>query len=205
VRVLSVERFDRLRAGDGRWLRIPQEDFCQALAVPPSLKYNAEGGPGIRECLHLLNGSDYAAENRLAFIKAQIIFWLIGATDGHAKNFSLFMTPGGRYRMTPLYDIMSLQPNFAAGQLQQKDFRLAMAVGQRRHYPVEEIMPRHFLQTAKAAGVAEDQVNGLFAALAKDADAALDRAVKAMPAGFPMEIADSIAEGLRARAGKRWA
>jgi serine/threonine-protein kinase HipA len=205
MRVLSVERFDRLRAGDGRWLRIPQEDFCQALAVPPSLKYNAEGGPGIRECLHLLNGSDYAAENRLAFIKAQIIFWLIGATDGHAKNFSLFLTPGGRYRMTPLYDIMSLQPNFAAGQLQQKDFRLAMAVGQRRHYPVEEIMPRHFLQTAKAAGVAEDQVNGLFAALEKDADAALDRAVKAMPAGFPMEIADSIAEGLRARAGKRWA
>ncbi|MAN66217.1 MAG: hypothetical protein CME91_06185 [Hyphomonadaceae bacterium] len=72
------------------------------LPVPPKRKYNNEGGPGIRECLCLLAGSDYPEEDRLAFVKAQITFWLIGAIDGHAKNFSLFLTPDGRYRMTPL-------------------------------------------------------------------------------------------------------
>ncbi|MFV0296481.1 MAG: HipA domain-containing protein [Hyphomicrobiaceae bacterium] len=199
VRVLAVERFDRLKARDGRLLRVPQEDFCQALSVPPSLKYNSDGGPGIGDCLNLLNGSDYAEEDRLAFLKAQIVFWLIGAPDGHAKNFSLFLTPGGRYRMTPLYDIMSTQPNFAAGQLQRKEFRLAMAVGDRRHYRIDKIAPRHFLQNAKAAGVAEGKVEEVFAALAKDADTALERAVSAMPKGFPARIVDLIAEAMRAR------
>ena len=199
VRVLAVERFDRLKASDGRLLRVPQEDFCQALSVPPTIKYNSDGGPGIRECLNLLNGSDYAEEDRLAFLKAQIIFWLIGAPDGHAKNFSLFLTPGGRYRMTPLYDIMSTQPNYAAKQLQRKEFRLAMAVGDKRHYPIDEIMPRHFLQNAKAAGVEEEKVEEVFATLADSADAALERAVKAMPKDFPAEIAGSIGDAMRTR------
>jgi len=202
VRVLAVERFDRLKAGDGRLLRVPQEDFCQALSVPPTLKYNSDGGPGIRECLALLNGSDYAEEDRLAFLKAQIVFWLIGAPDGHAKNFSLFLTPGGRYRMTPLYDIMSTQPNYAARQLQRKEFRLAMAVGDKRYYQIDDIMPLHFLQNAKAAGVAEDRVEEVFATLAKSADAALERTAKAMPKGFPAEIVEPIGEAMRTRVTK---
>jgi len=202
VRVLSVERFDRLKARDGRLLRIPQEDFCQALSIPPTMKYTSDGGPGIRECLNLLNGSDYAEEDRLAFIKAQIIFWLIGAPDGHAKNFSLFLTPGGRYRMSPLYDIMSMQPNYVAKQLQRKDFRLAMPVGDNRNYPIEKIMPRHFLQNAKAAGVAEEKVGEVFGTLAKNADQALAQAVNAMPKGFPGEIIEPIAEAMRNRLKK---
>lgn len=199
VRVLAVERFDRLKASDGRLLRVPQEDFCQALSVPPTLKYNNEGGPGIRECLNLLNGSDYAEEDRLAFLRAQIVFWLIGASDGHAKNFSLFLTPGGRYRMTPLYDIMSLQSNYTAKEFQRKEFRMAMAVGDNRHYPIEEIMPRHFQQNAKAAGVAEDRVEALFASLVKETSSALDGAVKQMPDDFPRKLAEDVAEGALAR------
>ncbi|MFC4726446.1 type II toxin-antitoxin system HipA family toxin [Glycocaulis abyssi] len=199
VRVLAVERFDRLKASDGRLLRVPQEDFCQALSVPPTIKYNSDGGPGIRECLNLLNGSDYADEDRLAFLKAQIVFWLIGAPDGHAKNFSLFLTPGGRYRMTPLYDIMSTQPNYAAKQLQRKEFRLAMAVGDNRYYRFDKITPRHFLQNAKAAGVAEEKVEEVFANLAKHSDAALERAIKAMPENFPAEIVEPIGDAMRTR------
>ncbi len=202
VRVLAVERFDRLKASDGRLLRVPQEDFCQALSVPPTIKYNSDGGPGIRECLNLLNGSDYAEEDRLAFLKAQIVFWLIGAPDGHAKNFSLFLTPGGRYRMTPLYDIMSTQPNYAAKQLQRKEFRLAMAVGDKRHYHIDEIMPRHFLQNAKAAGVAEAKVEEVVATLAKSVDAALERTVQAMPNVFSADFVEPIGEAMRTRVTK---
>lgn len=199
MRVLAVKRFDRLKAKDGRLLRIPQEDFCQALSVPPTLKYNRDGGPGIRECLTLLNGSDYAEEDRLKFLKAQIVFWLIGATDGHAKNFSIFLTPGGRYRLTPLYDIMSVQPNYAAGQIRRREFRLAMAVGVNRHYIIEGIMPRHFLQMAKVAGVPKVGVEEILDTLESSAESALERATQAMPNGFPGDIADQIAESLKAR------
>jgi serine/threonine-protein kinase HipA len=198
--VLAVERFDRLKASDGRLLRVPQEDFCQALSIPPTVKYNSDGGPGIRECLNLLKGSDYAEEDRLAFLKAQITFWLIGAPDGHAKNFSLFLSPGGRYRMTPLYDVMSTQPNYAAKQIGRREFRLAMAVGDKRRYHIEEILPRHFLQNAKAEGVADDKIEALFADLFKITDDAIDRAVSQMPKGFAPEIVEPIAEGTRSRA-----
>jgi len=58
IKVLVVERFDRRFAKDGRLLRLPQEDCCQALGVPPERKYQSDGGPGIREIATLLRGSD---------------------------------------------------------------------------------------------------------------------------------------------------
>jgi serine/threonine-protein kinase HipA len=110
-RVLIVERFDRLWTQDGRLLRLPQEDCCQALSVVPSRKYQSDGGPGVEAILQLLRGSDTPTEDQRNFLKAVIAFWLLGATDGHAKNFSVFLLPGGRYHMTPLYDVISAQPS----------------------------------------------------------------------------------------------
>lgn len=86
VRVLVVERFDRLRTRDGRLIRSPQEDRCQALSVPPTRKYQSGGGPGIVDVVRLLGAGDRRGPDQLAFFKSQIIFWLIGATDGHAKK-----------------------------------------------------------------------------------------------------------------------
>jgi hypothetical protein len=88
-----------------RLLRIPLEDRCQALSIPPALKYESDGGPGIESILRLLRGSDSPQEDQRTFLKAVIVFWLLGATEGHAKNFSVFLSPGGRYRMTPLYGL----------------------------------------------------------------------------------------------------
>jgi len=90
-------------------LRLPQEDSCQALSIPPALKYESEGGPGITAILRMLRDSDTPAEDQRAFLKTIVVFWLMGATDGHAKNFSVFLYPGGRYRMTPLYDFGARQ------------------------------------------------------------------------------------------------
>ena len=61
--------------------------------------------------LNVLEGSDTPADNQRAFMKAQLLFWLIGATDGHAKNFSVFLGPGGSFRLTPLYDVLTAQPS----------------------------------------------------------------------------------------------
>jgi serine/threonine-protein kinase HipA len=109
-RVLVVERFDRSRRDAGRTIRLPLEDGCQALGFPPTLKYQNDGGPGMRDIFGLLKGADDAQADQIAFFKSQILFWLIGATDGHAKNFSVFLKPGGRYSLTPFYDVLSAQP-----------------------------------------------------------------------------------------------
>ncbi len=137
-RTLIVERFDRKLASDKSWwLRLPQEDFCQATATPPALKYESDGGPGIRRILEVLQGSERAEEDRRDFLRTQVVFWLLAAIDGHAKNFSLFLLPGGAYRLTPRYDVLSAHPVLGngRGRLARQKVRMAMAVwGANRHY-----------------------------------------------------------------------
>jgi|JI7StandDraft_1071085.scaffolds.fasta_scaffold25403_2 serine/threonine-protein kinase HipA len=198
-RVLVVERFDRTYARDGRLLRQPQEDFCQALSVPWATKYENDGGPGIIDCLDLLGASDEVTLDRQAFLKAVVAFWLLGATDGHAKNFSIFLYPGGGFRLTPLYDVLSVQPVIDARELTHNRYRMAMAVGDRRHYRVESIMPRHFYQTGARAGLDEGTIRGLFAQFVADAPEAI-RATKAgLPRWFPKDLATSIFAGFNSR------
>lgn len=197
--VLVIERFDRHWTKDGRLLRLPQEDMCQALSVPPTLKYESEGGPGMVDILNLLKESDTPAEDQAMFLKAQIVFWMIGATDGHAKNFSIYLLPGGRFHMTPLYDILSVAPNHAAAQLQRKQVRLAMAVGDKRHYRLHQIMPRHFIQTAKKAGIGTQIVEDIFSELSAQIPKAISATEKKLTKNFPAEVAGPLFESLEAR------
>lgn len=198
-RTLIVERFDRLWTRDGRLLRLPQEDCCQALSVPPTRKYEPEGGPGLREIIALLRSSDAPDEDITMFMRANIIFWMIGATDGHAKNFSVFLTPGGRFRLTPLYDVLTAQPSFDAKQITRRQFRLAMAIGEKRHYVVNDIMPRHFVQAAAIAGVGKPLMKALFEDLAVSAPGSLAAVAKALPKNFPMDLLDSVTAAVERR------
>ncbi|MGC1295753.1 MAG: HipA domain-containing protein, partial [Alloacidobacterium sp.] len=198
-RALVVERFDRLHTRDGRLLRLPQEDCCQALSVPPPRKYEPDGGPGMRQILDLLKASDEPEADQTIFLKAQIVFWLLGATDGHAKNFSIFLLPGGRFRLTPLYDVMSSPPNVDAGEIRHNAMKLAMAVGDNRHYIIDSIVPRHFLQTAARCGVSVSLVQGILDQIENDTDRAIDTAVNDQSPGFPERIVSSVIEGVRWR------
>ena len=198
-RALVVERFDRRWAQDGRLLRLPQEDMCQALSTPPAIKYEAHGGPGIEKILRVLSGSDEPALDQATFLKANIWFWLLGATDGHAKNFSVALGPGGRYRLTPLYDILSVQPLVDAGQVRHNQYKLSMAVGDNRHYAVGSIMPRHFIQTARRAGMGEMAVEAIFEELMERIPPALEAVEAGLPADMPADLAASIFRGVRAR------
>jgi len=199
TRALVIERFDRLRARDGRLIRLPQEDCCQALSVPPTRKYQSEGGPGIVEICGLLQGSDEPLRDRANFLKATILFWLIGATDGHAKNFSIALMPGGRFTMTPLYDVLTVQPSLDAGQLQDKDMKLAMRAGKSRHYKVSEIQGRHFVETGLAAGFSREQVAQVFEDIRARAEQAFLTALADMPAGFPEALFASVKRGFEQR------
>lgn len=199
TRALVIERFDRQWTQEGRLLRLPQEDCCQALSVPPSRKYESDGGPGMARVLDLLKGSDEPDRDRRLFLKAQIIFCLLGATDGHAKNFSIFLRPGNRFVLAPLYDVMSAQPALAAGLLRRNQITLAMVVGKNRHAVMDRIAPRHFIQTGEGSGMGAREVESLFAELVGAGNEATERVLTVLPSGFPASIADAIVEGLRGR------
>jgi len=198
-RVLVVERFDRHWKGADTILRLPQEDCCQALGVPPTLKYQSDGGPSVREILGLLKGADDPHADSIAFFKSQVLFWLIGATDGHAKNFSIFVKPGGRYALTPFYDILSAQPAVDKGQIAANRFRLAMSAGTNRHYRIGEITGRHFVQTGKAAGQGGRGMKDAISELIGRAPEALAIARAAMPKDFSTTIDHSIAAAVAGR------
>ncbi len=194
--VMVVERFDRTwRAGV--LYRLPQEDLCQALGVPPTRKYQSDGGPGIVDVMSFLNGAIAPYEDRLTFMKAQIVFWLLAAIDGHAKNFSIFLTPGG-YRLTPLYDVMSAAPY---PQFPAQKVKLAMAIGNKGYYRLSQIQLRHFYQTGKKAGLLEKDMDSIFSDLnARMENAITEATALAVDAGMPEATLGPILEGVRKRA-----
>jgi serine/threonine-protein kinase HipA len=198
-RVLIVERFDRLFTNDKRLLRIPQEDCCQALSVPWTRKYENEGGPGVQQILKLLSGSDDADTDRRNFLKAIIVFWLLGSTDGHAKNFSVFLSPGGGYRLAPLYDIVSAQPSLEAKHIRRNKTKMAMAVGDKRHYTLESVVARHFIQSAVKAGLGRAIALEVIDGILETVPAALDQTIARLPKKFPSAVVESIAKGIGAR------
>ncbi len=196
--VLVVERFDRHWMNQGSWIaRIPQEDFCQALGVAPDRKYEQHGGPGIAACLRLLQGSAAQGDTAL-FLQTQLAFALMAATDGHAKNFSIFLQRGGSYEMTPLYDVLSMWPYFgpAPNQFNRHRAGLAMAVRSKNvHYLFHTIHLRHWQQLALQNGGAP--VWQAMLALLDRLDAALAQVEAALPDDFPQRTWSTIAQGAR--------
>lgn len=198
TRALVVERFDRAWI-DGRLIRLPQEDCCQALSVPPARKYQSDGGPGLVEIATLLQGGDNPAADLATLFKAQLAFWLIGATDGHAKNFSLFLHPRGGYALTPLYDVLTAQPSLDEGRIDRRQMKLALSVGEKRHYRIDEITPRHFLQTAACVGLPKMLAETALAQVATDMPAALHKLAADLPASFPAMLFESVSTGIQRR------
>jgi serine/threonine-protein kinase HipA len=122
---LLVERYDRLKHEDGTISRLHQEDFCQALSVPPELKYEEEGGPGTEHSLNLIDrATARPAAGRLNFIRMLIFHYLVGNADAHAKNYALLYR-GDAPDLAPLYDVVctAAYPRLAK--------QLAMAIGGR--------------------------------------------------------------------------
>jgi serine/threonine-protein kinase HipA len=194
--VIVVERFDRVWRNDVLY-RLPQEDICQALGIPSTQKYQSDGGSSIIDVLEFLNGAAVPREDRLSFMKAQIVFWLLAAIDGHAKNFSVFLTPGG-YKLTPLYDVMSAAPY---PELSDHKIKLAMAVGKSNHYRIKEILPRHFYQTGQKAGLQKGDIDNIFSGLLEQIDNAISEVSSlADRCGMPKNTSDPILSGLKKRA-----
>ncbi len=95
----------------------------------------------------MLKGSVQADKDLTKLLTAQLLFWLLAAPDGHAKNFNIRILPQGRYQLTPLYDVMSIWPveGHRPNQFSMFKAKMAMAVlGRNKHYLFKDIQRRHF-------------------------------------------------------------
>jgi serine/threonine-protein kinase HipA len=211
-RVLVVTRFDRRWSGTTAkevqrrsfkptprtWItRLPQEDFCQASGLPPTRRYESEGGPSIQSSLGILAGSTNPDQDEITFLLAQLSFWLLAATDGHGKNFSIFHHREGSYGLTPLYDVLSAWPviGHRRNELPLERAKLAMAIrGRKPHYRIDEITGRHWRELA--ARVAVPDLWTRMQALVAEMPAALERVEARLPQQFPERIYSRIRAGV---------
>ncbi|WP_261882657.1 type II toxin-antitoxin system HipA family toxin [Vibrio pelagius] len=197
IKALAVERFDRRWTKDrAGLLRLPQEDICQVFGMPSSIKYESQGGPGIAQIMELLMGSSNALEDRYNFMRFQVFQWLIGATDGHAKNFSIYIDKGGSYRLTPFYDILSAYPLLGGKGLNIRKLKLAMGLKatKGKKYEISKILPRHFLDTAKAVNFNQDTMQEIIDEMKDALPKAMLQVSATLPKGFPEHIVSSIFE-----------
>jgi serine/threonine-protein kinase HipA len=210
VKVLVVRRFDRTwwthPSGDSRLIRLPQEDMCQATGVPPEAKYEADGGPGMDRILDVLDGSMTREQDRRDLFKAQLLFWMLCATDGHAKNFSLFLRPDGRYQLTPLYDVLSAYPVLGEGPGKMSPFKAKMAMAVRSknaHWKMRDILRRHWVALGARHGVLDEGGRGvehLIDDIAARTPEVIAKVRSQLPKGFPAPLANAVFDGMQAAA-----
>lgn len=205
-KALVVERFDRSPSSDGGWIiRLPQEDMCQATATSPLRRYQSDGGPGIARIMETLHGSDAAELDRTNFFKTQIIFWVLAATDGHGKNFSIALLPGGGYRATPIYDVLSAHPVIGTGknQIAPHKARLALAVrGSANYYLIENIRRRHWIAQARQVGLGAAAVTQMIEQVIESTESVIGEVGNLLPDDFPMDVAEAVFSGMRKQAAR---
>jgi serine/threonine-protein kinase HipA len=199
-KVLMVERFDRALHSSGKyWLRLMQEDFAQATGTPWHRKYQADGGPGLVEIARILRGSQDSQRDLTTLFRAQLLFWMLAATDGHAKNFSIRILAGGHFHLTPLYDVLSAWPIIGkkANEIPLEKVKLAMALpGERPRYHLQSIQRRHFETLAKKLGLGAES-NALIDEMVAATPAAIETVDRALPKGFPQALLERVFAGLR--------
>ena len=204
-RILVVERFDRRVNASGQWImRLPQEDFCQVEGVSPLQKYENDGGPGLQALFKTLRQSENAEQDMHTVMAAQLLFWLLGAPDGHAKNFSVHLLPGGRFQLTKLYDVMSAYPVMGDSPNLWSPFEIKMAMallGKNRHYHMHNILRRHFNSTARKVGYA-DNAEPIIEDILQRTPSAIEEVNANLPPGFNQKVADTILGGVRDAAMK---
>ena len=176
---LVVTRYDR--AGlDGSIRRLHQEDMCQVLGLPPTKKYQNEGGPGCAELGEAIRThSGEPGDDAWTFARAIMLNWIIGGTDAHAKNFSMLIGAGGRARFAPLYDIASTLPY----GFDPKKLKLATRIGGK--YLLEAIHSRHWSKFAKELRVPSAEVLKMGRTMAET-----------LPGAFAEIVGEARADGL---------
>jgi serine/threonine-protein kinase HipA len=193
---IVIERYDRVRAS-GTIRRVHQEDVCQAMSLPPTRKYQSDGGPGVREIAELLTTFSTApAEDTKTFVGAIAFNWLVAGTDAHAKNYALLLGSEARIRLAPLYDLASALPYPG---MQPVGLKLAMKIS--GEYGLRNIAERHWRRFAVEVHQNPDDVLANLRAVAgamPDHVSTIQK--RAKNGGLVHAIVDRLSEKLIARA-----
>ena len=148
---IVVERYDRVVLEDDSVVRLHQEDFCSAAGRLPARKYEADGGPGLRDMTRTVN---QAATDRAAAVRELGDFaafnYVSGSPDGHSKNLSLLLLPG-QTRIAPLYDLATGLPY----ETKNPEYRqVAVSIGGRRKFG--QVLGKHWDRAADQLGIPAD-------------------------------------------------
>lgn len=193
--VLVSERYDRAHI-DGRWHRLHQEDFCQALSVSPEKKYqHRDGGPGIADIAGLIRSLPLEEDRRstgLAFYRAFVFNIVAGGTDAHAKNYSLLLA-GRSARLAPLYDLLT----YAAYWNGVSRIDSAMSVA--GEYAFARISLARLIEAGRQFGVDADTAGEIVNTVRNGVMVAFESARPLIErhGGAALEIADDLLGGLR--------
>ncbi|MCA3968220.1 HipA domain-containing protein [Vibrio vulnificus] len=193
AKALAVERFDR-SFGERSVSCRHQEDFCQILGVPEHRKYQSENGLGITSIADVLNFSAESNVNTHDFFKFMILQYLLGATDGHLKNFSVHIDPEGHYQLTPFYDLLSAYPVVGPKGLNKRKLKLSIGLKASKGYKynINKIYLRHIEQTASQFGISNANCHEIVSGLLSQFNNALISIDKQFPAAEFALVKDAI-------------
>ncbi|UPK05709.1 type II toxin-antitoxin system HipA family toxin [Bradyrhizobium sp. 170] len=193
---IVVERYDRQLSGNDI-IRIHQEDVCQAMGIPPTKKYQNEGGPTPANVIDILrtNSTDRAADVQ-TFVSALGFNWLIGGPDAHAKNYSLLLAGGPHVRLAPLYDVASILPY---DDVDMRKIKLAMKVG--GEYKLDLIGLRQWQKFARETRIDTDELIASLISMAEQIpDLVTDIRARALEEGLDNAVIGRLAKALSTRA-----
>lgn len=160
---LLIKRYDRKiienEGGKNNIIRFHQEDFCQALSIPSTKKYQNEEGPSLKQCFRLIREQSSVPVLDIDHLLNAVIFnFLIGNCDAHGKNFSLLYLDG--VRLSPLYDLICTL------YYDELDSKMAMKLG--GEYDIHKIRPKHFDLFAEEVGLSKAELHKRLLKLSDD-------------------------------------
>lgn len=193
---LLVARYDREPDGD-RTRRLHQEDFCQALGIPPQRKYQAEGGPNLPDCFAVLRRASAVPARDAGHLLAYVtLSFLVGNHDAHGKNLSLLYRPD-RTELAPAYDVLSTFVYRGARRLSRK---MAMSIG--TEYRPEYVRARHLEAMLRDSGLGASAARRRIASIAASAPAHSHAARAALAAGgWDAHVLGRIVDMVQQRSG----
>lgn len=155
INYLLVTRYDRTmiqtQKTNEEIERVHQEDFCQALGVPSTKKYQNEEGPSLKQCFNLIREHSSIPVLDLEKLLDAVIFnFLIGNCDAHGKNFSILYLDQFQFQLAPLYDLICT--------LYYEDIEKKMAMKLGGEYEIYRVRPENFDKFADEVGLSKPEV-----------------------------------------------
>ena len=179
--LLATERFDRTKmdkahkiSGLKKPYRLHQEDFCQAMGMPASQKYEGPEGRYLHDAFKLiLDHSARPLEDQLRLWDIIVFDYLAGNTDNHLKNVSFLYSSDLRFlRLAPAYDLLSTTIYDMSTE------NMAFSIG--GDLAISDITRDSFVRAAEEAGIGKtiamkrfDRLAGAFEKALTDSSAEL--------------------------------